>query len=76
MSTLELRSEIIALLQREDNASILEAIKLLLLRNEEEELTDEEIAEFDDVIERHQRGEDLFHSEEESIRMIRGKSKK
>ncbi len=75
MSTLELRSEIIALLQREENASILEAIKLLLLRNEEEELTDEEIAEFDDVIERHQRGEDLFHSEEESLQVIRDKGK-
>jgi hypothetical protein len=77
MTTVELRSEIIALLQKEQNTSILEAIKLLLRRQEnEEDLTDEDIAEFDDAISRHDRGEELFHSEEEALLMIRNKGEK
>ncbi|MFZ1692857.1 MAG: hypothetical protein WAT74_06665 [Flavobacteriales bacterium] len=43
----------------------------------EDGITDEEYAEFDEAIAKHERGEVRFYSEEESIRLIReaGKSK-
>ena len=37
-----------------------------------DDITDLEYAEFEEAIARHERGEATFHSEEESIRLIRG----
>jgi len=73
MTTIELRTEIMRLLREEENTSILEAIRLLLRREEaaEDDITDEEYAEFDEAIARHESGEEPFHTQEESMRMIR-----
>jgi hypothetical protein len=73
MTTIELRSEIIRLLREEENPSILEAIRLLLRREEveEDDITDEDHAAFDEAIARHESGEEPFHTEEESMRIIR-----
>lgn len=46
-----------------------------ILGQEDEDITDEEVAEFDEAIARHERGEAPFHSEEESIRLIRSAGK-
>lgn len=38
---------------------------------ETDDITDEEYAAFEEAIARHERGEEKFHTEEESIRLIR-----
>lgn len=42
---------------------------------EDDNITDEEYAEFDEAIAKHERGEAKFHSMEESMRLIRGSGK-
>jgi hypothetical protein len=73
MTTIELRTEIMRLLREEENTSILEAIRLLLRREEVEveDISDEEYTAFDEAIARHESGEEPFHTREESMRMIR-----
>lgn len=72
MTAIELRTEIMRLLREEENTSILEAIRTLLRREEaaEDDITDEEYAEFDEAIAKHESGEESFHTEEDSMRMI------
>lgn len=42
---------------------------------EEDDISDEEYAEFEEAIAKHESGEKPFHSEEESIRLIREAAK-
>lgn len=74
MSTSELQIEIIQLLREERNTSILEAIRMLLRREEaeiEEDFTAEELAELDAQRADHLSGKSRSYTAEESIRMIR-----
>lgn len=73
MSVLQLQAEIQQLLRKEKNLSVLEAIRMLLRRAEpqEDDLTDDEVAELDAQRADRISGKVKFVSEEESIRMIR-----
>ncbi len=73
MTAIELRSEIMQLLREESNTAVLEAIRMLLRREEaeKEEITDEELAELEAQRADRISGKTKFVSEEESIRMIR-----
>jgi hypothetical protein len=72
MTAIELRSEIMQLLRGESNTAVLEAIRMLLRREEaEEEITDEELAELDEQRADRISGKTRFVGEEDSIRMIR-----
>ena len=74
MNTIDLQTEIIQLLREERNTSILEAIRMLLRRDEsdtDEDYTPEELAELDAQRAEHLRGESKSYTAEESIRMIR-----
>ncbi|MCC6839106.1 MAG: hypothetical protein IT230_03005 [Flavobacteriales bacterium] len=74
MNTLDLQTEIIQLLREERNTSILEAIRMLLRREEadmDEDFTPEELAELDAQRAEHLKGESKSYTAEESIRMIR-----
>lgn len=79
MSTIDLRAEILQLLQKEESASLLERIRALLKREEdadEWDLTDEELAELDAEHEKAVRGEGESYSIEEAMRMAREALKK
>lgn len=74
MNTIDLQTEIIQLLREERNTSILEAIRMLLRRDEsdtDEDFTPEELAELDAQRAEHLRRESKSYTAEESIRMIR-----
>ena len=74
MTTLELRAEIEQLLSHEKNTSVLEAIRMLLRREEvevEDDFTDEEIAELEQRRARYLSGESKPHTMEESMRLAR-----
>ncbi|MBK6410180.1 MAG: hypothetical protein IPF78_10835 [Flavobacteriales bacterium] len=74
MTTLELRAEIKQLLNREKNTSVLEAIRMLLRREDAEtddDFTDEELAELEQRRARYVSGESKPHTVEESMRLAR-----
>ncbi len=74
MTTLELRAEINQLLSHENNTSVLEAIRMLLRREEadvDDDFTDEEIAELEQRRARYLSGESKPHTVEESMRLAR-----
>jgi hypothetical protein len=73
MTALELQAEIQQLLRKEKNLSVLEAIRMLLRREEpqEEDLTDEEVAELDKRRARRLSGKSKGVSAAESIRRLR-----
>lgn len=74
MTTIELRTEIKQLLSREKNASVLEAIRMLLRREEDtvdEDLTDEEVADFESLRAERKRGEGSSLTWEEVQQMAR-----
>ncbi|HQW05327.1 MAG TPA: hypothetical protein PLV08_14915 [Flavobacteriales bacterium] len=74
MTAIDLQSEIQQLLRKEKNITVLEAIRMLLLREEQrvdEDLSDEEVAELDAQRADRISGKVKFIPEEESIRMIR-----
>ncbi|HQV39572.1 MAG: hypothetical protein IPO60_14865 [Flavobacteriales bacterium] len=74
MTTLELRAEIKQLLSREKNTSVLEAIRMLLRREDAEtddDFTDEELAELEQRRARYVSGESKPHTVEESMRLAR-----
>ena len=73
MTALHIRAEIRQLLRKEKNVTVLEAIRMLLRREEsrEDDLTDEEVAELDAQRADRISGKVKFVSEEGSIRMIR-----
>lgn len=74
MSAIDLRAEIVQLLQQERNESILATIRSLLKRNEKGEgfdITDDELAELEEIDRRRKAGLDTYVSLEEAMRMIR-----
>lgn len=71
MTAIDLRTEIMQLLREERNTSILEAIRMLLRRTDEDDYTEEDIAELDRRREERLRGDGPSHGIEESIRMAR-----
>ncbi len=79
MTALHLQAEIQQLLRKEKNTTVLEAIRMLLRREEpqDDDLTDEEVAELEGRFKDMVSGKVKPIGEKESIRMIRdaGKSK-
>ncbi|MBK7249258.1 MAG: hypothetical protein IPI05_16555 [Flavobacteriales bacterium] len=75
MSTIDLQTEIVQMIKDENDTSILDAIRTLLYKLQQghvdDDITDEECAEFDEAIAKHERGEVKFHTEEESMRLVR-----
>lgn len=74
MSAIDIQTEIIQLLREERNPSILEAIRMLLRREEadtDEDFTAEELAELDAQRADHLSGRSRSYTAEESIRMTR-----
>lgn len=74
MSAIDLRAEILQLLQKERNESILATIRSLLKRDEKEEgfdITDDELAELEEIDRRRKAGTDTYVSLDEAMRMIR-----
>lgn len=77
MTALHLQAEIQQLLRKEKNLTVLEAIRMLLRREEpqEDDLTDEEVAELEGRFQDMVSGKVKSISEKESIRMIRAAGK-
>lgn len=74
MSTVDLQTEIIRLLRNERNTTVLEAIRMLLKREEADDgdvLTTEELARLDEQRAEHLNGTSKSYTAEESLRMIR-----
>jgi hypothetical protein len=74
MSTIGLRAEIIQLLQKERNESILTTIRSLLKRDDKGEafdITDDELAELEEIDRRRKAGLDMYVSLDEAMHMIR-----
>ena len=73
MTAIDLRAEILQLLQQEESTGLLERIRSLLKRQQDtEELSDEELAELREIERRQESGEDAYVSMEEALRMARG----
>jgi hypothetical protein len=79
MTAIELRTEIVQMIKSERDTSILEAIRTLLYKlrqaDQDEELTDEEVAELEGRFQDMVSGKVKPISEKESIRMIRATGK-
>ncbi|MCO6482692.1 MAG: hypothetical protein J5I62_07850 [Flavobacteriales bacterium] len=78
MTALQLQAEIKRLLDQERNINVLEAIRMLLRREDptvEDDFTEEELAELDKRRERHLRGEGTSYTLEESIARLRNLGK-
>lgn len=77
MTALHLQAEIQQLLRKEKNLTVLEAIRMLLRREEpqDDDLTDEEVAELEGRFHDMVSGKVKPISEKESIRMIRAAGK-
>ena len=74
MSAIDLRAEIVQLVQQERNESILATIRSLLKRDENGEgfdITDDELAELEEIDRRRKSGLDTYVSLDEAMRMIR-----
>ncbi|MBK7083842.1 MAG: hypothetical protein IPH53_03940 [Flavobacteriales bacterium] len=74
MSAIDIRAEIVQLLQKERNENILATIRSLLKRDEKGEnfdITDDELAELEEIDRRRKAGLDTYVSLDEAMRMIR-----
>ena len=74
MSAIDLRTEIVQLLQSERNESVLATIRSLLKRDsqgQDFDITDDELAELEEVDRRRKAGLDTYVSLDEAMRMIR-----
>lgn len=74
MSSIDLRTEIVQLLQSERNESVLATIRSLLKRDskgQDFDITDDELAELEEIDRRHKAGLDTYVSLDEAMRMIR-----
>jgi hypothetical protein len=71
MTAIELRTEITRLLREERNTSVLEAIRMLLRREDPEDFSIEELAELDAEHERALRGEGATYTPEQVKEMAR-----
>jgi hypothetical protein len=72
MSAIDLRAEILQLLQKEESTSLLERIRSLLKRQgTADDITSEELAELREIERSQVSGEDEYVSMEEAMRMAR-----
>ncbi|HRN37401.1 MAG TPA: hypothetical protein PLY76_09490 [Flavobacteriales bacterium] len=74
MSAIDLRAEIVPLLQSERNESVLSTIRSLLKRDDhgkDFDITDDELAELEEIDRRRKAGLDTYVSLDEAMRMIR-----
>lgn len=74
MSAIDLRTEIVQLLQKERNESVLATIRSLLKRDEKGkdfDISDDELAELEEIDRRRKAGLDTYVNLEEAMRMIR-----
>ena len=74
MSAIDLRAEIVQLLQKERNESVLATIRSLLRRDEKGvdfDITDDELAELEEIDRRRKAGLDTYVSLDEAMHMIR-----
>lgn len=74
MSAIDLRTEIMQLLQKERNESILSTIRSLLKRDDKGaafDITDAELAELEEIDRRRKAGLDTYVSLDEAMRTIR-----
>ncbi len=72
MTAIDLRTEIVQLLQQEQSTSLLERIRTLLKRDgRSEEISEEEVAELREIERRQESGEDEYVSLEEAMHMAR-----
>lgn len=74
MSAIDLRTEIVQLLQSERNESVLATIRSLLKRDSQGQgfdITDDELAELEEIDRRRKAGLDTYVSLDEAMRMIR-----
>lgn len=73
MTAIDLRAEILQLLQKEESTGLLERIRSLLKRHQDtDQLNEEELAELREIERRQESGEDAYVSMEEAMRMARG----
>jgi|APTNR8051073442_1049403.scaffolds.fasta_scaffold05366_5 hypothetical protein len=73
MTAIDLRAEILQLLQKEESTGLLERIRSLLKRQQDaDQLNEEELAELREIERRQESGEDDYVSMEEAMRMARG----
>jgi hypothetical protein len=79
MTTADLRTEIMQMIKEEEDASILEAIRTLLQKvryaaaEEDDDLTDQEVAELEERRYKRRSGQVEFLSEEEFQKTLREK---
>jgi hypothetical protein len=79
MTTADLRTEIMQMIKEEEDASILEAIRTLLKKvryataEEDDDLTDQEVAELEERRYKRRSGQVEFLSEEEFQKTLREK---
>ncbi|MBS1936350.1 MAG: hypothetical protein JSS84_00865 [Bacteroidetes bacterium] len=74
MSAIDLRTEIVQLLQSERNESVLATIRSLLKRDsqgQDFDITDDELAELEEIDRRRKAGLDTYVSLDDAMRMIR-----
>ncbi len=74
MSAIDLRTEIVQLLQSERNESVLATIRSLLKRDgqgQDFDITDDELAELEEIDRRRKAGLDTYVSLDDTMRMIR-----
>lgn len=79
MTALELRAEILQLLDQEENLSVLEAIRMLLRREDPKSymdgVTDAEYAQFNEAVARYEKEGKGFLGEEEFFDRMRSAAK-
>jgi hypothetical protein len=68
---LELMRQLLAIVDEKTLRKVANFFKKEVGIEEGADITDEEVAEFDEAIEQHERGKMKFHTEEESFRLIR-----
>lgn len=74
MTAVELRTEIIRMIENEGDTSVLEAIRTLLFKlhlHGEDDLTDDEVAELEGRYQDMVSGKTKAHTREESMRLAR-----
>ncbi|MBX2980796.1 MAG: hypothetical protein KF905_16035 [Flavobacteriales bacterium] len=72
MSAIDLRTEILRLLQKEESTGVLERIRALLKRQGDAgDLSEEELSELREIERRQESGEDAYVSMDEAMRMAR-----
>lgn len=68
---LELMQQLMSIMDEKTLRKVANFFKKEVVIEVDDDITDEEYAEFDEAIAKHERGEVKFHTEEESMRLIR-----